>query len=729
MAGLFTCPICLQEAQKPCLSPCCTQVFCMRCAAQWLADVPQCPYCRRTLRYNDLIPINRLSSFINDKISSLLTEKEKQELKCQQHPSKTKDYYCRSCRILICPDCAIISPDHKGHDVCSASEAAEQCKLDLMNTVDNISYRSEELKELKQKLCMKSSERLRIQQIEFSLISTMVQSLQKEMDKEIEKVKDSEKQNQGEIEKFETELIKVQSDIREALIKTQGLDLVQKRESLYQQGKKVVSLSRLFERSVLEQLRIGSGANNQQQIFSLSLDNKLNSSSLSSSSSSSTSQLQPINHPSQLSSSTTKQIQTLSTSALPTIGNIPNQQQLSSNSSFALRHVLDYDNPIVPPFTFFEFTLQNVFSCAVSGKFVFSPHYSQVPLPHKWRLKVFPNGNDEANKQTNLLSTTRSKQQWMSIFLHLTDTFQLSQFNFITNIDRPDENDSQNSVPPLFYFTQPFYYEWKIGILPSDRWTDAPLRPCTAVSSQQQQQQQQQQSTQSSQSMKGSVSQTSPLVSTSPIIQQQQPNKPMLQAPYSSSVFYEEGVYFKGGISCFEKKKSYGFANYITHEELSNGNFIKKQENDGISGIGAFIGSDTLEFSKDKSKTYSYTPSSNSSSTSNAVQSSSSESIRFIVGVRCPSYHQLSDEWQALHLIRSSPFSAITSSSSTTSTTNSNFPLTAQSPISAKSPQTTQQDQLKKQNHSNSVSPKNVNSNNQQSNDGGIKTTTKPNAK
>lgn len=50
----------------------------------------------------------------------------------------------------------------------------------------------------------------------------------------------------------------------------------------------------------------------------------------------------------------------------------------------------------------------------------------------------------------------------------------------------------------------------------------------------------------------------------------------MLQAPYSSSVFYEEGVYFKGGISCFEKKKSYGFANYITHEELSNGNFIKK---------------------------------------------------------------------------------------------------------------------------------------------------------
>jgi tripartite motif-containing protein 37 len=105
--GALSCLICFSPAKNAVMMRCCGKVVCQNCIKRWIARNNICPHCRKHTTSSDIISISRLIRDISEDVSSLTT----QQPKCIKHPGCPLSYYCTTCSIIICSDCAIMSAE------------------------------------------------------------------------------------------------------------------------------------------------------------------------------------------------------------------------------------------------------------------------------------------------------------------------------------------------------------------------------------------------------------------------------------------------------------------------------------------------------------------------------------------------------------------------------------------------------------------------------------------
>ena len=109
---LLRCFICYGKVKDPIMCPSCSKFCCNPCFKKWLTEhKSECPYCRDSLRPNQLIPLR----FLNDQtyaVESIIESKVKPDENdmCEQHRIKMC-YYCITCTKSICSDCAMFSEE------------------------------------------------------------------------------------------------------------------------------------------------------------------------------------------------------------------------------------------------------------------------------------------------------------------------------------------------------------------------------------------------------------------------------------------------------------------------------------------------------------------------------------------------------------------------------------------------------------------------------------------
>ncbi|KAJ3140553.1 Tripartite motif containing 37 [Geranomyces variabilis] len=117
---MFKCFICFGEFNRPVMAPCCSTVGCEDCLKKWLAERSDCPHCRAYLPATDLVQCRFIDDLANQ-LKSVMSEKTVSEARkkapvasCAEHSAPFL-YYCHDCDKAVCPDCAVIGNEHKGH--------------------------------------------------------------------------------------------------------------------------------------------------------------------------------------------------------------------------------------------------------------------------------------------------------------------------------------------------------------------------------------------------------------------------------------------------------------------------------------------------------------------------------------------------------------------------------------------------------------------------------------
>ena len=115
--AIIKCYICLGKIKNPCMCPKCQKLTCEECIEKWLLEKKnQCPHCRVTLNFNQLIHLSFMTDVANyiDKIS---TNKKVEETEiCQKHEIQNL-YYCIECEKPLCSDCYMLEDTHKKHKI------------------------------------------------------------------------------------------------------------------------------------------------------------------------------------------------------------------------------------------------------------------------------------------------------------------------------------------------------------------------------------------------------------------------------------------------------------------------------------------------------------------------------------------------------------------------------------------------------------------------------------
>ena len=115
--AIIKCYICLGKIKNPCMCPKCQKLTCESCIEKWLLEKKnQCPHCRVTLNFNQLIHLSFMTDVANyiDKISS---NKKVEEMEvCPKHEIQNL-YYCSECEMPLCSDCYMLEDKHKKHKI------------------------------------------------------------------------------------------------------------------------------------------------------------------------------------------------------------------------------------------------------------------------------------------------------------------------------------------------------------------------------------------------------------------------------------------------------------------------------------------------------------------------------------------------------------------------------------------------------------------------------------
>ena len=115
--AIIKCYICLGKIKNPCMCPKCQKLTCEECIEKWLLEKKnQCPHCRVTLNFNQLIHLSFMTDVANyiDKIS---TSKKSEETEvCSKHQIQNL-YYCADCEMPLCSDCYMLEERHKKHKI------------------------------------------------------------------------------------------------------------------------------------------------------------------------------------------------------------------------------------------------------------------------------------------------------------------------------------------------------------------------------------------------------------------------------------------------------------------------------------------------------------------------------------------------------------------------------------------------------------------------------------
>ena len=106
------CFMCLDIAQDPSVLPCCGQLVCTECIAQWVDGHDTCPYCRRQFSQK-IRPVKWACDF--RKIVGVLKQLTSEGGFCEKH-RKPAEFVCSECCKYLCPDCIFEELTHKAHD-------------------------------------------------------------------------------------------------------------------------------------------------------------------------------------------------------------------------------------------------------------------------------------------------------------------------------------------------------------------------------------------------------------------------------------------------------------------------------------------------------------------------------------------------------------------------------------------------------------------------------------
>ena len=131
--AIIKCYICLGKIKNPCMCPKCQKLTCESCIEKWLLEKKnQCPHCRVTLNFNQLIHLSFMTDVANyiDKISS---NKKVEEMEvCPKHEIQNL-YYCSECEMPLCSDCYMLEDKHKKHKIKKIDEVYKS-HLELIKT-------------------------------------------------------------------------------------------------------------------------------------------------------------------------------------------------------------------------------------------------------------------------------------------------------------------------------------------------------------------------------------------------------------------------------------------------------------------------------------------------------------------------------------------------------------------------------------------------------------------
>ena len=114
---IIKCYICLGKIKNPCMCPKCQKLTCEECIEKWLLEKKnQCPHCRVTLNFNQLIHLSFMADVANyiDKINT--SKKAEESEICSKHQIQNL-YYCTDCEIPLCSDCYMLEDKHKKHKI------------------------------------------------------------------------------------------------------------------------------------------------------------------------------------------------------------------------------------------------------------------------------------------------------------------------------------------------------------------------------------------------------------------------------------------------------------------------------------------------------------------------------------------------------------------------------------------------------------------------------------
>ena len=114
---IIKCYICLGRIKNPCMCPKCQKLTCEECIEKWLLEKKnQCPHCRVTLNFNQLIHLSFMADVANyiDKINT--SKKAEESEICNKHQIQNL-YYCTDCEMPLCSDCYMLEDKHKKHKI------------------------------------------------------------------------------------------------------------------------------------------------------------------------------------------------------------------------------------------------------------------------------------------------------------------------------------------------------------------------------------------------------------------------------------------------------------------------------------------------------------------------------------------------------------------------------------------------------------------------------------
>ncbi|KAA6396202.1 MAG: hypothetical protein EZS28_008270 [Streblomastix strix] len=202
------CFICLRTAKGPVLTKCCTNIACSQCLRKWMHTSASCPHCRKRIGYADLIDVSRFVTGITEEIIPIVEAKKKKNEPCREHPQHTLDYYCANCKIVVCPDCAIVTSKHKGHDIQSMADIRRSSEGELVTSVVSIVERMKDIGTLERGMEREQGEIRQQYGSAFQLLEGNLKRLQTEMDSEMKKAVDN-------IEKYKEKLSRQSKNLKD----------------------------------------------------------------------------------------------------------------------------------------------------------------------------------------------------------------------------------------------------------------------------------------------------------------------------------------------------------------------------------------------------------------------------------------------------------------------------------------------------------------------------------
>ncbi|KAG0579097.1 hypothetical protein KC19_4G072900 [Ceratodon purpureus] len=149
LAEIFRCFICLGKVVDAQLCPCCSKLVCQPCIKRWLTDQKsECPHCRAPLLVSQLVSCRFISeiSLEVEKIQGKLGDSPMEKY-CPAHDSPLL-YFCTTCAVAVCSDCAVLIEDHRNHTFEKLSVAYGRHKKKIRMEAAGLRKRRKELSAL-----------------------------------------------------------------------------------------------------------------------------------------------------------------------------------------------------------------------------------------------------------------------------------------------------------------------------------------------------------------------------------------------------------------------------------------------------------------------------------------------------------------------------------------------------------------------------------------------------